>query len=53
MHNYHRKKLTQVEIRELDAIAQQRTNRQERHAANQDEAREALRAALRRRAQTL
>lgn len=41
------KKLARLETRELDAIARRRTTRLERQAADQAEAREALRAALR------
>lgn len=41
------KKLARLETRELDAIARRRRTRLERQAADQAEAREALRAALR------
>ncbi len=41
------KKLARLETRELDAIARRRRTRLERQAADQAEARKALRAALR------
>lgn len=47
------KKLARLETRELDAITRRRTSRHERQAADQADAREALRTALRPTSHTL